>query len=228
MYYTSMLRCCQLLRILVRTNHPCLRVGRHTTPAALSSARRPTPLCVLTIVPCSALRAVQHWVHRTLCSPTTVAPLCAVTSHRQHPVTEPSSAAAASSSTAAIFFTVSIHRCWPPPTRSGPYDSAHDSVSVPCGSLTPSLATSTLPPALPWHPLRSDRHRHGAGPSRWAPYRFFPQISSLSHPTALAAVPRWPSHQPAPDFSRCHRPCAMERCSLVPIWASRFQPISAQ
>jgi hypothetical protein len=30
MYYVSMLRCWQLVRILVRTNHPCLRVGRHT------------------------------------------------------------------------------------------------------------------------------------------------------------------------------------------------------
>jgi hypothetical protein len=29
MYYASMLRCWQLVRILVRTNHPCLRVGRH-------------------------------------------------------------------------------------------------------------------------------------------------------------------------------------------------------
>jgi hypothetical protein len=27
MYYTSMLRCWQLVRILVKTNHPCLRVG---------------------------------------------------------------------------------------------------------------------------------------------------------------------------------------------------------
>jgi hypothetical protein len=29
MYYASMLWCWQLVRILVRTNHPCLRVGRH-------------------------------------------------------------------------------------------------------------------------------------------------------------------------------------------------------
>jgi hypothetical protein len=29
MYYVSMLRYWQLVRILVRTNHPCLRVGRH-------------------------------------------------------------------------------------------------------------------------------------------------------------------------------------------------------
>jgi hypothetical protein len=29
MYYASMLRCWQLVRILVRTNHPCLRVGCH-------------------------------------------------------------------------------------------------------------------------------------------------------------------------------------------------------
>jgi hypothetical protein len=29
MYYASMLRCWQLIRILVRSNHPCLRVGCH-------------------------------------------------------------------------------------------------------------------------------------------------------------------------------------------------------
>jgi hypothetical protein len=29
MYYASMLRCWQLVRILVRTNHPFLRVGHH-------------------------------------------------------------------------------------------------------------------------------------------------------------------------------------------------------
>jgi hypothetical protein len=32
MYYASMLRCWQLVWILVRTNHPCLRVGCHTNP----------------------------------------------------------------------------------------------------------------------------------------------------------------------------------------------------
>jgi hypothetical protein len=31
MYYASILRCWQLVRILVRTNHPCLRVGCHMT-----------------------------------------------------------------------------------------------------------------------------------------------------------------------------------------------------
>jgi hypothetical protein len=30
MYYASTLRCCQLKGILVKTNHPCLRVGCHT------------------------------------------------------------------------------------------------------------------------------------------------------------------------------------------------------
>jgi hypothetical protein len=30
MYYASMLRCWQLIRILVRTNYPFLRVGCHT------------------------------------------------------------------------------------------------------------------------------------------------------------------------------------------------------
>jgi hypothetical protein len=29
MYYALMLRCWQLIKILVRTNHPCLRVGCH-------------------------------------------------------------------------------------------------------------------------------------------------------------------------------------------------------
>jgi hypothetical protein len=29
MYYVPMLQCWQLIRILVRTNHPCLRVGCH-------------------------------------------------------------------------------------------------------------------------------------------------------------------------------------------------------
>jgi hypothetical protein len=29
MYYASMIRCWQLVWILVKTNHPCLRVGRH-------------------------------------------------------------------------------------------------------------------------------------------------------------------------------------------------------
>jgi hypothetical protein len=30
MYYASTLRCWQLVKILIRTNHPCLRVGCHT------------------------------------------------------------------------------------------------------------------------------------------------------------------------------------------------------
>jgi hypothetical protein len=30
MCYASMLRCYQLIRLLVRTNHPCLRVGHHS------------------------------------------------------------------------------------------------------------------------------------------------------------------------------------------------------
>jgi hypothetical protein len=30
MYYVSMIRCWQLVRILVRTNHPCLRVGHYS------------------------------------------------------------------------------------------------------------------------------------------------------------------------------------------------------
>jgi hypothetical protein len=30
MYYASMLRCWQLIWILVKTNHPCLRVGHHS------------------------------------------------------------------------------------------------------------------------------------------------------------------------------------------------------
>jgi hypothetical protein len=35
MYYVSMFRCWQLIRILVKTNHPCLRVGRHRSRASL-------------------------------------------------------------------------------------------------------------------------------------------------------------------------------------------------
>jgi hypothetical protein len=112
--------------------------------------------------------------------------------------------------------------------RSGPDDSANGSVRVLCGSSTPSLATSTLPPALPRRPFRSDHRRYGAGPSRWAPYHFFLQISSLSDPTALATVPDWPSRQPPPDFDCRRRPCAMELCSPIPIWASRFWPTNAQ
>jgi hypothetical protein len=30
MYYASIFRCWQLVRTLVRTNHPYLRVGRHS------------------------------------------------------------------------------------------------------------------------------------------------------------------------------------------------------
>jgi hypothetical protein len=37
MYYASMLRYQQLVRILVRTNHPCLRVGRHCWYQSLMS-----------------------------------------------------------------------------------------------------------------------------------------------------------------------------------------------
>jgi hypothetical protein len=29
-YYASMLRCCHLVWILIRTDHPCLRVGCHS------------------------------------------------------------------------------------------------------------------------------------------------------------------------------------------------------
>jgi hypothetical protein len=31
MYYAPMFQCWQLVRILVRTNHPCLRVGHHSS-----------------------------------------------------------------------------------------------------------------------------------------------------------------------------------------------------
>jgi hypothetical protein len=33
MYYALMLQCWQFVMILVKTNHPCLRVGRHTDHA---------------------------------------------------------------------------------------------------------------------------------------------------------------------------------------------------
>jgi hypothetical protein len=36
MYYASMLWCWQLVRVLVRTNHPCLRVGRHNQTSDFS------------------------------------------------------------------------------------------------------------------------------------------------------------------------------------------------
>jgi hypothetical protein len=37
MYYASMLQCWQLVRILVRTNHPCLRVECHSWYQSLTS-----------------------------------------------------------------------------------------------------------------------------------------------------------------------------------------------
>jgi hypothetical protein len=37
MYYASMLRCWQLIRILIRTNHPCLMVGCHSWYQRLTS-----------------------------------------------------------------------------------------------------------------------------------------------------------------------------------------------
>jgi hypothetical protein len=37
MYYASMLRCWQLVMILVKTDHPCLRVGRHSCYQSLTS-----------------------------------------------------------------------------------------------------------------------------------------------------------------------------------------------
>jgi hypothetical protein len=48
MYYASMLQCWQLIRILVRTNHPCLRVGRHTEPrhCRLAAAAPETPVLI--------------------------------------------------------------------------------------------------------------------------------------------------------------------------------------
>jgi hypothetical protein len=46
-YYASMLRCCHLIRFLVRTNHPCLGVGCHIAPPPFHSplsAMKPPPL----------------------------------------------------------------------------------------------------------------------------------------------------------------------------------------
>jgi hypothetical protein len=40
MYYASTLRCWQLIRILVRTNHPYLRVGCHTCSSATGERGR--------------------------------------------------------------------------------------------------------------------------------------------------------------------------------------------
>jgi hypothetical protein len=38
MYYASMFQCSQLIRILVRTNHHCLRVGHHSLYLIVSSS----------------------------------------------------------------------------------------------------------------------------------------------------------------------------------------------
>jgi hypothetical protein len=40
MYYASMLWYWQLVRILVMTNHPCLRVGRRTCPPAAQKLKK--------------------------------------------------------------------------------------------------------------------------------------------------------------------------------------------
>jgi hypothetical protein len=62
MYYVSMLRWWQFIRILVRTNHPCLRVGRHIAglPCLQSRLGVPcTPLCS----PGALVRQVEELKH---------------------------------------------------------------------------------------------------------------------------------------------------------------------
>jgi hypothetical protein len=54
MYYASMLRCWELIVILVKTNHPCLRVGRHRVRVVVdASAAR----AILTVFDCCMLIA---------------------------------------------------------------------------------------------------------------------------------------------------------------------------
>jgi hypothetical protein len=50
MYYAPTLQCWQLIRILVRTNHPCLRVGRHRLYPLRDSSPLPPPLMCCTHV----------------------------------------------------------------------------------------------------------------------------------------------------------------------------------
>jgi hypothetical protein len=47
MYYASMLQCYQLVRILVRTNHPCLRVGCHNFEQQLAGNQGKCSLTML-------------------------------------------------------------------------------------------------------------------------------------------------------------------------------------
>jgi hypothetical protein len=46
MYYVSMLRCWQLVRILVGTGHPCLWVGHHRSNASYSAALLDARKCI--------------------------------------------------------------------------------------------------------------------------------------------------------------------------------------
>jgi hypothetical protein len=57
MHYASMLRCWQLVKILVRTNHPCLRVGCHTKPLTRPKGALPMEPCSATDggLPCLSL-----------------------------------------------------------------------------------------------------------------------------------------------------------------------------
>jgi hypothetical protein len=105
------------------------------------------------------------------------------------------------------------HWCPPPPkkryrlplqapTRGSLLRLFSDPINPATSSASPRSPSPTIPLAHHRRPHRSDRCHHGAGPSRWALYHFFPQISSPLHPTTLAVIPHWPSHRPPPDFGR--------------------------
>jgi hypothetical protein len=63
MYYASMLRCWQLVRILVRTNHPYLRVGRHTYPHLREAIIDPSSRGAHPIPQCRQDRCSSPGVH---------------------------------------------------------------------------------------------------------------------------------------------------------------------
>jgi hypothetical protein len=162
MYYTSMLRCCQLLRILVRTNHPCLRVGRHTTPAALSSARarREDQLHFASSPSCPALLSAQCSTEFTALSvPPPLWLLCAPW-HRTASTLLPSLAA------------LPRHLPQPPPSSS-------QWASTGAGLLQ-------LGPAPTTPPMTPSVFRAAHWPLRWPPQPFLrPCLGILSAPTAI-------------------------------------------
>jgi hypothetical protein len=74
-YYTSMLRCWHLVWILVRTNHPCLEVGCHTSRgkhAANPHSRRANCQCFCTAknrvvkITCSGSKTILRTTKHTM------------------------------------------------------------------------------------------------------------------------------------------------------------------